>query len=105
MVSSMICDQQGTAPFAWSVQTPAQREATLNDFCSTSCGSTYTATLAGRRRGCKPPTPVGKGAQVVPDGPAEFPSCFLGLKLGCVVDDVTGQFCALKKANAGDGGK
>ena len=78
----------------------------MDGFCSTSCGQTYTATLAGRRRGCKPPTPVGKSAnQVVPDGPAEFPGIYPGLRLGCVRDSQDGQYCALKKAAPGDKGE
>jgi len=77
----------------------------MEDFCSTSCGNTYTATLAGRRRGCKPPTPAGKCTEVVPGGPSEFPSSYPGLKLGCVADDTDGTFCALKKGNPGEGGE
>jgi len=64
---------EGTRNLAWFIQTPEERQATLDNFCTTSCGATYTATLAGRRRGCKTPTPKGKKeGHVVPDGPSEF---------------------------------
>jgi hypothetical protein len=73
----------------------------MENFCKTSCGQTYTHTLTARRRGCNPPTPRGHGAAVVPDGPTGFPSTFPGLRLGCMVDPVDQQFCAVKRGSPG----
>lgn len=71
----------------------------MHTFCSTTCGQTYTETLTARRRGCNPPTPRGYGAAMVPDGPTGFPTSYPGLRLGCVMDPVDRQFCAVKMAN------
>lgn len=76
----------------------------MEQFCNTTCGQTYTATLTARRRGCTPPTPRGGGPAVVPDGPTAFPTNYPGLRLGCIVDKSDGQFCAVKMGapQAGD---
>lgn len=58
---------------AWSNQAPTEREATLDKFCQTSCGQTYTNTLLAFRRGCNPPTPKGDGGAIVQSGPNSWP--------------------------------
>lgn len=92
----------GTTDFAWARQSDPQRAATMDMFCQTPCGQTYTGTLLARRRGCNTPTPRGR-TSVVPGGPQTFPPYFPGLMLGCIVDPEDGQYCAVKLASPTDG--
>jgi hypothetical protein len=94
---------KATTDMGWAQQTPTEREASMDTFCQTTCGQSYTDTLMARRRGCNPVTPKGQGTAVVPNGPALFPGTYPGLRLGCVVDPQDGQYCATKKASPGDG--
>jgi hypothetical protein len=92
-----------TSDMAWAHQTPLERETSLDAFCQTDCGQTYTETLLARRRGCNPPNSEAREEALVLNGPAAFPGAYPGLRLGCIIDPMDGQYCAMKKASPGDG--
>jgi hypothetical protein len=94
-----------TSDVAWTHQTPLERETSLDAFCQTDCGQTYTETLLARRRDCNPPTSTSEAREgaVAPNFPAAFPGTYPGLRLGCIIDPMDGQYCAMKKASPGDG--
>jgi len=94
---------KSTSDMAWAHQTPLERETSLDFFCQTDCGQIYTETLFARRRGCIPPTIKGREGALVPNEPAAFPYTYPGLRLGCIIDPMDRQYCAMKRASPGDG--